>query len=191
MTFYNNNWYFHLLETKMFWYGHPLVNQGAGRIKTDSLNEQRIETALNRFEEWANERGILKSFKYGLNKEQMEKSRIVFPLAGFAVKNLTKWSSAFWHHGHSCTPTQNTSANVSRYSQQSLDTTSTCTTSRHIMQAEDSAISTITQRTFSEWSITTTQGTPSNGWKIVTRILQKKRLKHHGTHRKKKPSRSE
>ena len=74
----------------MFWYGHPLVNQGAGRIKTDSLNEQRIETALNRFEEWANERGILKSFKYGITKEQMEKSRIVFPLAGFAVKNLTK-----------------------------------------------------------------------------------------------------
>lgn len=34
----------------MFWYGHPLVNQGAGRIKTDNLNEQRIELVLNRFE---------------------------------------------------------------------------------------------------------------------------------------------
>jgi len=34
----------------MFWYGNPLVNQGAGRIKTDSVNEQRIELVLNRFE---------------------------------------------------------------------------------------------------------------------------------------------
>lgn len=33
----------------MFWYGHPLVNQGAGRIKTDKINEQRIETVLSRF----------------------------------------------------------------------------------------------------------------------------------------------
>jgi hypothetical protein len=52
----------------MFWYGHPLVNLGAGRIKTDSINEQRIETVLNRFEEWANERGVLKNFRYSVSK---------------------------------------------------------------------------------------------------------------------------
>lgn len=69
----------------MFWYGHPLVNQGAGRIKTDSINEQKIELVLNRFEEWASERGILKGFKYSVTKEQVEKSKVVFPLAGLAV----------------------------------------------------------------------------------------------------------
>ena len=52
----------------MFWYGHPLVAQGAGRIKTDRINEERIETVLNRFEDWANQRGILKNFKYSITK---------------------------------------------------------------------------------------------------------------------------
>lgn len=37
----------------MFWYGNPLLTQGAGRIKTDSVNEERIEAVLGRFEKWA------------------------------------------------------------------------------------------------------------------------------------------
>ena len=69
----------------MFWYGHPLINQGAGRIKTDRINEDRIETVLNRFEEWANPRGILKNFRYSVTKEQVQKSQVAFPLAGLAV----------------------------------------------------------------------------------------------------------
>jgi hypothetical protein len=33
----------------MFAYTHPLINEGAGRIKTDSDNEIRIQLVLDRF----------------------------------------------------------------------------------------------------------------------------------------------
>jgi hypothetical protein len=37
----------------MFSYGNPIILEKAGRIKTDSLNEERIDTVISRFEEWA------------------------------------------------------------------------------------------------------------------------------------------
>jgi hypothetical protein len=33
----------------MFAYTHPLINEGAGRIKTDPENELRIKLVLDRF----------------------------------------------------------------------------------------------------------------------------------------------
>ena len=69
----------------MFWYGHPLIDEGAGRIKTDPLNEQRIETVLNRYEEWSKKNNNFDNLKYTIDSSQLRKSAIVFPLAGFAV----------------------------------------------------------------------------------------------------------
>ena len=115
----------------MFWYGHPLVNQGAGRIKTDSVNEERIETVLNRFEDWASERGILKNFKYAVEKEQLTKSKVVFPLAGLAVSDMSKVSSACWPHTRLCTLTQTTLESSSHCLLQAWDTTFNCIMCRH------------------------------------------------------------
>lgn len=36
----------------MFSYPHPLNNEGAGRVKTDPVNEERIQKVLNRYSEW-------------------------------------------------------------------------------------------------------------------------------------------
>jgi hypothetical protein len=33
----------------MFAYNHPLITEGAGRIKTDALNDERINLVLDRF----------------------------------------------------------------------------------------------------------------------------------------------
>lgn len=33
----------------MFQYTHPLVNEGAGRIKSDPVNEARINQVLNNY----------------------------------------------------------------------------------------------------------------------------------------------
>lgn len=69
----------------MFKYGNPIILDGSGRIKTDHLNEQRIELVLSRFEEWASAKGQLDKFKYAINKTESDRSLIAFPAAGFAV----------------------------------------------------------------------------------------------------------
>ena len=67
------------------WYTHPLLTQGAGRIKTDPLNEERINSVLNRYEEWAKKNNLNGNLKYNVNESQMNRSKFLFPLAGFAV----------------------------------------------------------------------------------------------------------
>lgn len=72
----------------MFAYSHPLIAQGAGRVKTDPVNEKRIQLVLDRYEEWANQNADKlgpNHLQYGINKEQVEKSRYIFPAAGAAV----------------------------------------------------------------------------------------------------------
>ena len=54
----------------MFKYGNPIINEGSGRIKTDALNEKRIETVLSRFEEWTSAHGQMDRFKYSINATQ-------------------------------------------------------------------------------------------------------------------------
>lgn len=69
----------------MFKYGNPIILEGSGRIKTDPLNESRIEQVLGRFEEWARANGQVDKLSYAVTKEQVGKSLIAFPAAGFAV----------------------------------------------------------------------------------------------------------
>ena len=52
----------------MFKFGNPIVLDGSGRIKTDSINEQRIELVLNRFDEWARSNGKADKFSYAITK---------------------------------------------------------------------------------------------------------------------------
>lgn len=66
-----------------FPFPHPVVNEGAGRVKSDCLNDQRIETILDRFYEVAKEQG--RKLNLLITKEQVDKSRILFPLTGLAV----------------------------------------------------------------------------------------------------------
>lgn len=66
-----------------FPFPHPVVNEGAGRIKSDCLNDQRIETILDRFYEVATEQG--RKLNFFITKEQVDKSRVLFPLTGLAV----------------------------------------------------------------------------------------------------------
>ena len=70
----------------MFPHGNPIIKEGAGRIKTDPINERRIELALSRFEEWARGKGRMGDFKYVVDQSQRNKSYVAFPLAGFAVE---------------------------------------------------------------------------------------------------------
>ena len=65
--------------------GNPLILEGSGRIKTDCLNETRIETVLSRFETWARAHGRLDKFVYTINAENLARSQIAFPAAGLAV----------------------------------------------------------------------------------------------------------
>jgi hypothetical protein len=69
----------------MFRHGNPIINEGAGRIKTDSINEKRIETVLERFDEWVTQHGGKDKFKYAVNSAQLQRSMIAFPAAGLAV----------------------------------------------------------------------------------------------------------
>ena len=69
----------------MFKYGNPIILEGSGRIKTDPLNEKRIEQVLSRFEEWARNNGSLKQFQYAISETQQKRSLVAFPAAGFAV----------------------------------------------------------------------------------------------------------
>jgi hypothetical protein len=96
----------------MFQYGNPILLEGSGRIKTDPLNEQRIELVLARFEEWARANGKADSLRYIINKEQSTRSAIAFPAAGFAV-TLVTCSSESSLPTPSSTPTPSTSASVS------------------------------------------------------------------------------
>jgi hypothetical protein len=69
----------------MFPYGNPIILEGSGRIKTDSLNQKRIDLVITRFEEWARAHGNHDNLSYIINKEQYNKSLIAFPAAGLAV----------------------------------------------------------------------------------------------------------
>jgi hypothetical protein len=96
----------------MFQYGNPILLEGSGRIKTDPLNEQRVELVLARFEEWARANGKAETFRYVINKEQSARSAIAFPAAGFAV-TLATCSSESSLPTPSCTLTPSTSASAS------------------------------------------------------------------------------
>jgi hypothetical protein len=72
----------------MFAYGNPIILEGSGRIKTDPLNQKRIDLVLGRFEEWARTHGKQSDLSYIINRDQSNKSLIAFPVAGFAVKQF-------------------------------------------------------------------------------------------------------
>ena len=78
----------------MFAYNHPLLTRGAGRIKTDPINDERIETVLNRFEQYAKTHSI--PLTYNIDGVQASRSKIVFPLAGFTVSFLETYID--WCH---------------------------------------------------------------------------------------------
>jgi hypothetical protein len=124
----------------MFKYGNPLILEGSGRIKTDPLNENRIELVLGRFEEWARGQGQLDRFNYTVNKEQSTRSLIAFPAAGFAVLFLLD-SLARLPHSPSCIPTQDTLESSSRCSQLGWDTRFTSNTMNRITTHAELAIS--------------------------------------------------
>ena len=69
----------------MFKYGNPLILENSGRVRTDALNEKRIELALSRFEEWARSHSQVDKFTYAISKTEENRSLIAFPAAGFAV----------------------------------------------------------------------------------------------------------
>ena len=96
----------------MFKYGNPIVLEGSGRIKTDPLNERRIEEVLSRFEGYARTQGLLDKFSYSITREQSSRSLLAFPAAGFAVR-LSVASSACSPPTPLCIPTRGTSANSS------------------------------------------------------------------------------
>jgi hypothetical protein len=52
----------------MFPYGNPIILQNSGRVKTDSLNESRIEIVLDRFEEWSKAKKNPNDFTFIINK---------------------------------------------------------------------------------------------------------------------------
>jgi hypothetical protein len=61
--------YEYLLDNiNMFPYGNPIILEGSGRIKTDCLNERRIELVLSRFEEWARTKNESDKLTYAVNK---------------------------------------------------------------------------------------------------------------------------
>ena len=97
----------------MYQYGNPIILEGAGRIKTDPINEQRLQLVLARFEEWAQANGKSDSLKYIINKDQATRSLFAFPAAGFAV-TVGLRSSESSPPSPSCTPTPSTSASASR-----------------------------------------------------------------------------
>ncbi len=51
----------------MFKYGNPVLLEGSGRIKTDPLNEKRIEMVLSRFEQWTEQKGGKDKFTYSVD----------------------------------------------------------------------------------------------------------------------------
>jgi alpha-L-arabinofuranosidase len=69
----------------MFAYNHPLITEGAGRIKTDALNDERINIVIDRFEEWAKKNEKAELLQYNVDANQLAKSKYMFPLAGAAV----------------------------------------------------------------------------------------------------------
>lgn len=69
----------------MFAYLHPLINEGAGRQKSDPLNQQRIELVLDRYEEWSIKKWGKLPSELPMTKKQVERGKIVFPLTGTAV----------------------------------------------------------------------------------------------------------
>jgi hypothetical protein len=69
----------------MFPHGNPIILEGSGRIKTDPLNQKRIDLVLTRFEEWARTHGKQDNLSYVINKDQYNKSLVAFPAAGLAV----------------------------------------------------------------------------------------------------------
>ena len=124
----------------MFKYGNPIILDGAGRIKTDALNEERIELVLSRFEEWARSKGQLEKFKYSISKSENERSLIAFPAAGFAVASilLSLELSLLWPL---CTLTASILASFSRFLPLGWATRCTNNTVKVITFREGSAIS--------------------------------------------------
>lgn len=79
----------------MFKYGNPIILEGSGRIKTDAVNEKRIETALARFEEWTAVQGKTNKFQYSVSLTQEQRSLVAFPAAGLAVLPIPLSSGPF------------------------------------------------------------------------------------------------
>ena len=153
----------------MFKYGNPLILEGSGRIKTDPLNEKRIEQVLSRFEEWAHNKGGLKHFEYAINAAEQKRSLVAFPAAGFAVLCDRRSSEPFLRWP-SCTLTRNTSVSASRCSRPGWATRSTSSTSSPTTSHVVSAISGTTLRTSAACSTTTTLATPIAGFSPNTSI---------------------
>lgn len=68
----------------MFAFPNVQVNEGAGRTKTDPINEKRIQLVLDRHEEWyLKNHG--KSLPYFVTKEQAQRGLILYPTLGAVV----------------------------------------------------------------------------------------------------------
>ena len=146
----------------MFKYGNPIVLEGSGRIKTDPLNERRIEEILSRFEGHARTQGILDKFSYSITREQSSRSLVAFPAAGFAVC-LSIVSSECLLRTHLCIPTRVTSANFSPCWPLGLATKCMKSTKKPIITRAALATFGIILQTSAECSITMTRATHSNG----------------------------
>lgn len=130
----------------MFKYGNPIILEGSGRIKTDPVNEKRIELVLSRFEEWAKKNSQLEKFSYAINKTEGNRSLIAFPAAGFAVLS-NRYSLDSSLRLHSFIPTPNISENVLHYLLLGWAIKCMSTTHNHTIIHADSAIfGTILQR---------------------------------------------
>ena len=152
----------------MFSYTHPLLTQGAGRIKTDPVNEQRIQTVLQRYEEWASKNSPANTLTYNVDRNQLTKSMILFPLAGTAVTHHHYDSWELFPPSPSFTPIPNILANASQCSQLTWGIRCTNATSSHTMWVDTSATSQPTRKTSRGWYKTTMRGMLLGGWKTTT-----------------------
>ena len=69
----------------MFDYENPLVNYGAGRIKSDPVNEARIEHVINTYRALHKEKFDQLESELLVNEKIVNNSRTVFPVVGALV----------------------------------------------------------------------------------------------------------
>ena len=149
-----------------FPFPHPVVNEGAGRVKSDCLNDQRIETILDRFYEVAREQG--RKLNLIITKEQVDKSRILFPLTGLAV-------ALFLYRLVSLAATLSYILDLIilvKFSHYSLGTWAIYFTkdiTNHTTCSDILGIMTVFHQKFRKQLITTMQDTPITGLKMITK----------------------
>ena len=69
----------------MFHYDHPLVNLGAGRFKSDPINDQNIERALNNYRSQNKEKFDALEADLPINEKTVRLSKYLFPCISTVV----------------------------------------------------------------------------------------------------------